>query len=93
MPEHCADPWGLLTLLSGTPRVVDQYGESFAVAISEDRARRIVACVNACAGMSTAALESSVAAGWPIIGRIDEIARDGDQVALRRLVEKLRGDG
>ena len=76
MPKHCADPWGLLTLLSGTPRVVDQYGDSFAVAISEDRARRIVACVNACAGIGTEALEKYGTGG--IIEVVDDWRRHAE---------------
>lgn len=38
----------------------DHYGQSAAITLTEGNARRIVACVNACAGLSTEALETGV---------------------------------
>lgn len=70
----------------------------FGVAISEPNARRIVACVNACEGIPTEALESGVVrevveALEALVGEEEKRGRDPDALPMARAVlAKVRGE-
>lgn len=67
--QHSIEPWGLKYLVSESPYIVDSSDDLIAntgfsscrgdIALGEANARRIVACVNRCAGISNELLETS----------------------------------
>lgn len=90
--------WAGGTELIGTEGFYSELGREADIA----NARRIVACVNACAGISTAALESLASAGNLTIKnaslaveRVNQLERQRDQLleALKFMVERFDIDG
>lgn len=92
MSNHTQEPWNT----NGDPIVFDATG---VVAFTDTRtnldkvnkanARRIVACVNACAGISTEALEDScqpALSAWKLQKEIIEQQRDELLTVLKKIV-------
>jgi len=75
--QHTSEPWSIHDnhvwgYMSDVPIIED---------LAQDNAqkanyRRIVACVNACKGIKTVELETMVAQGLPILGRIQKLTED-----------------
>lgn len=94
MPEHFNEPWHLHDMSGPTGAYIEyapnERGVGKTVNIKDfDTARRIVACVNACAGIPTEALEGATGADAARLLAL-EIAAG---VAGERVAAKLRGEG
>ena len=93
MSKHTPEPWALFEVGDGRPHlcpasesdkmsiltIAEEDGATFACVYRDDDARRIVTCVNACAGMADPAAE------------IAELKRQRDEllVAISAIVEEV----
>lgn len=90
--SHTQEPWMLEPVIDGAIMTADGYAiadmafEYSSISKPEllENARRIVACVNACAGFSTEVLEATVSEGKGVI-RVLQRQRDGLLDAARNL--------
>lgn len=79
MSKHTAEPWS-----QETPHdhlVIDGAGYLAADCARPEDARRIVACVNACEGISTEQLDSWASMGRPILQSLKELKDEADREA------------
>lgn len=105
--KHTPEPWHIDavgniwadTKICNMREIADRAESYRAMTESEHRAnaRRIVACVNACAGMSDEAMELAVENGGmkAVIGFARDLERQRDQLleALKVIVESEQCDG
>ena len=81
--QHTPEPWGPGTEVYISAKAGEKFGPHFAYPqghnqeLCEANARRIVACVNACAGLSTVGLEK---VGADFIKPIAELEQQRDQL-------------
>lgn len=97
-PAHTSEPWHASSTRYGNPgaSVKDRHGQVVAdchtfdqsIAQREANARRIVACVNACAGIPTEALESGAIAS--LMAAAKYATRPQDVALLARALATLR---
>lgn len=94
MSKHSLEPWKLSTDMDGRVNIFMNDGREVTLCHSHLRhedARRIVACVNACAGISTEQLDSWASMGRPILQSLKELKDEADREAEQRdaLLEAL----
>ncbi len=93
MTEYTEGPWE-----QETPHghlVIDRAGNLVADCARPEDARRIVACVNACEGISTEQLDSWLCMSRPILQSMKELKAEADREAkqcddLLRLLKEAR---
>lgn len=92
MSEHTKEPWSTDYMGSGEADIVGSGGASIICGstgyVSDADARRIVACVNACAEIDTEMLEIVVENDKTLSGVIADTERQRDEllVALKKIV-------
>jgi len=87
MKEHTNEPWVAVDAIiypsNGLEGGEDWIADTRGTALEGENARRIVACVNACAGVATEFLENNarvVVLGPPIADRFAELERQRDEL-------------
>lgn len=82
MMEHTKEPWSM-DAVSGN--IIGNNGELICESVTPKDARRIVACVNACAGLSTELLENiTEVMGETLLNRFEAFNQQLRQLEQRR---------
>lgn len=98
MSKHTPEPWVLFEVGDGRPylcpasdsdktsvlTVIEEDGVMFAAVYKEADARRIVACVNACAGLETETLENITMLGETLLDRFELRNRQEAELTSKR---------
>lgn len=94
--EHTKEPWAIERKQNGAiikaigPLRADEYAGSAWLEVEEEDARRIVACVNACAGIPTDGLEKT-RLGKDVLLEIYNLRKQRDE--LLAFAEEVRRSG
>jgi hypothetical protein len=99
MRKHTHEPWKVCHWAEGRKgfEIADRNQNRICFDVTEDDARRIVACVNACAGMETELLENVAMLGETLLARFELLKKQEAKLKSQRdellaALEDLVGD-